>query len=300
MGIETKKVFSKIGFATTISMVLISVVQIALGQIIKLAAPSVANSGWISYILMGVSYYLIGMPVFCLLMKGLPSGEKRESQKLSVGNVLKYFCITYAFMIICNLFTMLIMFIVSLIKGGQVVNPIANVVSNSNLLGTLIFVGILSPIVEEFMFRKVMLDKLRIYGDKVAIITTALMFGLFHGNFSQFFYATAIGLIFGYVVIKTGSIKYSIALHIMVNMMGSVIGMAAIGNFMALFVFGLVVWIFVITGIVLFFKNRKKISLAEPEVAIEKGQVFKTTVLNPGMIVYFVFMLLNMIAIVLM
>ena len=31
-----------------------------------------------------------------------------------------------------------------------------------------------------------MLNKLRTYGDKIAIITTALLFGLFHENFHNF------------------------------------------------------------------------------------------------------------------
>lgn len=297
---ETKKVFSRIGFAVALSMLVISFVQGILATIINITNPSIANSGWINYILMGVSYYLIGFPIFYLMVKGLPNGEKRESKKLSIGKVLILFFITYAFMIICNLFTTIIMAIVSVIKGGEVVNPIVNVVSNSDVLGTFIFVGILSPIVEEFMFRKIMLDKLRIYGDKIAIITTAVLFGLFHGNFSQFFYATAIGIVFAYVVLKTGNIKYSIILHIMINMMGSVISLAAMKNDVATMIFGLAVWIFVIAGVVLFLINKKKISLSPAEVVIEKGQVFKTTALNAGMIVYFVFMMFNMITIVLM
>ena len=47
-----------------------------------------------------------------------------------------------------------------------------------------------------------MLNKIRMYGDKVAIITTAIMFGLFHANFSQFFYAVGLGVIFAYVTLK--------------------------------------------------------------------------------------------------
>ena len=80
------------------------------------------------------------------------------------------------------------------------------------------------------MFRGIMLNKIRIYGDKVAIITTAILFGLFHANFSQFFYAVALGLVFAYVTLKTRTIKYSIILHIAVNMVGSVIMPAIVGD----------------------------------------------------------------------
>ncbi len=297
---QTKKVFSRIGFAVAATMLIVSVVQGILSVILNLINPKIIANGWGTYLMLGISYYLIGMPCFYAMVKGLPDAPKKEVKKLSVGKVLMLFTITYGVMIICNLFTTLLMALVSIIKGGEVVNPLLEVVTNSNLLLTMIFVGILSPIVEEFMFRRIMLDKLRPYGDKIAMVTSAIMFGLFHGNFSQFFYATAIGLVLAYVVIKTGSIKYSIILHIMVNMMGSVIGLAAMRNSIATMIFGIAVWAIVIIGIVMFVKNRKKISLEPAEVVIEKGQVFKTTALNPGMIVYFIFMMVNMIIVLLM
>ena len=54
-------------------------------------------------------------------------------------------------------------------------NPIANVVGTSNWIWSLIFAGILSPIVEEMLFRGIMLNKIRMYGDKVAIISVGKM-----------------------------------------------------------------------------------------------------------------------------
>ena len=144
-----------------------------------------------------------------------------------------------------------------------------------------------------------MLNKLRTYGDKIAIITTALLFGLFHENFSQFFYAVGLGVVFAYVTLKTGTIKYSIGLHIMINMMGSVIGTKVLSSNTAIMIFGIVVWVCVIAGLILFIKDFKKMSLLPGEVTIEKEHVVSETWLNMGMMINLIISLALMIYILL-
>ena len=39
------------------------------------------------------------------------------------------------------------------------------------------------------------MDRLLGYGQKTAIIISGIMFGMAHGNFSQFFYAFGIGIL---------------------------------------------------------------------------------------------------------
>lgn len=297
---NTKKVFSKIGFALLAAMIASSFIQVIILGVSQILAPSLVESGWISYIGIGVGFYLIGFPLFKLIVRKLLDGEIRETKKLSIKEILGLFLICYFLMIVTNLATTLLLNGVSIIKGNGVDNPLANLVANSNVFGTLIFAGILSPIVEELLFRGVMLNKLRMYGDKVAILTTALCFGLFHGNFSQFFYATLLGMVFAYVTLKTGTIKYSIILHIMVNIMGSVIGPLAASNQIYTAILGLFIIVFVISGLVLFIKNIKRINILSGEIILEKGQAFKTTCLNAGMIIYFLFMFINMAALLLL
>ena len=74
--------------------------------------------------------------------------------------------------------------------------------SMSNLSGfifELLTVGIMGPVMEELLFRKMFIDNYSKYGMGAAILASAVSFGLFHGNFSQFFMATALGILFGYV-----------------------------------------------------------------------------------------------------
>ena len=293
--VNVKSVFSRVGLAAAVLGVVVNLAQMIIITIFNVVNPAFESNGWFRYLLIAVSFYLIGFPICCLILKSIPDGPKREEENLTFGGFIKFFLISYFIMVLLNLFTMGFLWIVGNFKGSDVVNPLENVISNSSVLATIIFAGILSPIIEEVLFRGVMLNKLRTYGDKIAIITTALLFGLFHENFSQFFYAVGLGMIFAYVTLKTGTIKYSIGIHIMINMMGSVIGTQVLNSTIATMIFGIVVWIFVIAGLILFVKDFKKISLLPGEVTIEKGHILSETWLNVGMIINLIISLALMI-----
>ena len=297
--VNVKSVFSRVGLAAAVLGVVVNLVQMLIITIFNIVNPAFESNGWFRYLLIAVSFYLIGFPLCCLILKRIPDGHKREEESLTFGGFIKFFLISYFVMVLLNLFTMGFILVVGKVKGADVVNPLEGVISNSSIWATIIFAGILSPIIEEILFRGVMLNKLRTYGDKIAIITTALLFGLFHENFSQFFYAVGLGVVFAYVTLKTGTIKYSIGLHIMINMMGSVIGTKALSSNTATMIFGIVVWVFVIAGLILFIKDFKKMSLLPGEVTIEKGYVVSETWLNMGMMINLIISLSLMIYILL-
>ena len=52
---------------------------------------------------------------------------------------------------------------------------------------------------------------------------SAVCFGLLHQNFFQFFYALGLGLLMGYLYVRTGKLRYTILLHAIINFMGGVI-----------------------------------------------------------------------------
>lgn len=80
-----------------------------------------------------------------------------------------------------------------------------------------LFVCIAAPVGEELLFRGAILKSLSTYGSKFAIIISAVLFGMVHGNFEQIPFAFLAGLIFGYVAVKTDSLYYAIILHIFNN-----------------------------------------------------------------------------------
>jgi membrane protease YdiL (CAAX protease family) len=83
---------------------------------------------------------------------------------------------------------------------------------------TFLTVGITGPILEEVLFRGVILDGfLNRYKPGKAIFWSALLFGLFHMNPWQFIPAFLIGLLLGYIYFKTRSLFPVIFIHIINN-----------------------------------------------------------------------------------
>jgi hypothetical protein len=82
---------------------------------------------------------------------------------------------------------------------------------------------VVSPVMEEFVFRRCIMNRLLPYGEKAALITSTLIFALFHAAANQVCYAFLLGLVFGYVYIRTGRLRYSMILHVIINTMTSII-----------------------------------------------------------------------------
>ncbi len=91
------------------------------------------------------------------------------------------------------------------------------------LITTIFVVGIFVPILEELIFRKLVVDNTSKYGYGAAIMISAFTFAVFHGNFTQFFYAFGLGLLFAYVYANTGKIRYTIFFHMGYNLYASAI-----------------------------------------------------------------------------
>ncbi len=71
---------------------------------------------------------------------------------------------------------------------------------------------------EEFAFRGVVMQPLRKYGDRFAIIASAFAFAILHGNMVQIPFAFIVGIALGYFCIKTKSIWTSVAIHFINNL----------------------------------------------------------------------------------
>ena len=78
---------------------------------------------------------------------------------------------------------------------------------------TIAYAAILAPIVEEYIYRGVVIDCLRPWGEHFAVLVSAMLFGLAHGNLNQLLNAALIGYFLGYVCIKTGSWRLGVLLH---------------------------------------------------------------------------------------
>ena len=80
-----------------------------------------------------------------------------------------------------------------------------------------------SPVFEELLFRKFMIDRTMRHGEFISCAMSGIMFGLWHGNFQQFFFAFFVGVLFAFVYIRTGNIIYTMILHASMNLVTSAV-----------------------------------------------------------------------------
>ena len=82
-----------------------------------------------------------------------------------------------------------------------------------------VVIAVLPAFAEEFAFRGVVLGLLRPYGQTFAVVASAFVFGIMHGNIVQIPFAFAGGLVFGFVVVRTGSLWPGILMHFLNNLL---------------------------------------------------------------------------------
>ena len=301
---EAKNHFSRLGLSAFVILGLGTAVQILAIGVANNVWPQWLENSWGMWLLTFAPLYLIAVPVGLLLLRKVPV-KPLEKHDLKPGRYIVSAIICIFMMYAGNMLGTVITALLQLLPGISAGNPVLGYATDDALLPKVLFMVILAPVIEEYIFRKQLIDRMHIYGGKLAVIASALMFGLFHGNLSQLFYAFALGLVFGYVYLKTGKLRYSIGLHMLINFIGSVVGpffleklavldtmetmdLAALEPILPwLLGFGAYVLVLIglaITGLVLLCINKRRVSFATAELELPKESRFKTVYMNAGMI----------------
>ena len=86
------------------------------------------------------------------------------------------------------------------------------------VLYNIIPIGIMSPIIEEYIFRGVVFNKLKTFNSKkLSIIITTLIFSIMHFELSQIIYTLLVGYYLTYLYSETNNLKISIIGHMVIN-----------------------------------------------------------------------------------
>lgn len=318
--VQAKKHFSRLGGAYFLGAVAIFVVQNIVYTILKVVAPQVLYHYDILMIVLNLSMYLLAFPVMLVLVRRLPSVEIQKT-KISIGKWVVTLVMGYALVYILNITGVLLTSVLGVVIGNPVGNPFEEVAMEMSPLTSFFLVVLCAPIVEEYIFRKIIIDRSVRYGEKTAIVLSAFMFALFHGNLNQFVYAFGLGMFLGFIYVKTGRLVYTITLHAAVNFMGTMpaiwimkmevftkLGdltgdveemLELFANYSSQIILYMLYLIFilglVITGIVFWGLHFKKIKCAPGTVEIPKGKRFRTVFLNVGMVLYSLFWMVQIV-----
>jgi len=289
---EAKKVFSRIG----IGLIIIIIMGIIVSGIGAAIIPEAKITESIRLAMMYIGFYILGLPIFLLLLRKAPCVEVEAKVKFSVIKLLKLCIIGIAGMYLINLINSGIMFMFTKTDG----NAVSELLSNMDIYSVAILVVIVAPIMEELLFRKILYKVLGGYGKKFFIISSAFIFGLFHMNLGQALYASFLGLILAWVYVEGGNLWDVIFMHIFINATGSLFPMIVMSseNEIAAAIFGLWFLFVIISGIIMSINIIKKYKKSEkPLISDEIEEPKKITELfkSIGMLVYIVVCVLMII-----
>lgn len=312
-----KKHFSLLGLMYFLGALIIIGVQVAVSMLVLAFAPSLLDNPNLSLLVSMLPTYTIAFPLTSLLIHQVP-GVQMKKHNMKPTQLLGAFAISYALMYLSNLAGQFFTNIIGIIKGSPVDDAIADLVSELNPLTAFFVMVLLAPALEEWIFRKLLVDRTIRYGEGTAIFLSGLMFGLFHGNLNQFVYTFLIGAFWAFIYFKTGRLRYTIYLHMALNFMGSIGSLFFLGAISTLeggssamngfhFLLGMliplaivipyliVVFGLVISGIVLLVTNWKRFRLIPAELFIPKEKRFSVIFLNAGMILYVLFWIIQIV-----
>ncbi len=218
---KMRRGYSRVGWAFVTITVVWLLSSIILQVIAALAAPQLYDTYWFEIVTGTVPLYVICTPLLFLLLQSAPT-QMPQKKKLSVSHFFILIILAEAIMVAGSLIGNGLMSVMGLLTGNDFQNQL-NETFDLPLWITFLFTVISAPIFEELIFRKLLLDRMLPYGAFCAILFNGILFGAFHGNFFQFFYAAALGMLLAFLYSKTGKIHHCILIHMVVNFLGGVL-----------------------------------------------------------------------------
>lgn len=184
------------------------------------AIPDALDSrGMLYQVLNAVSYIaMFVVPIFVIQkLSKMSTARAFPLKAASPGVVFGAVGISLGAVVIGSIITGLLYNAVSL-TGYEPVYP--DMPTPRGLPANILFfisIAVLPAFFEEFLFRGVIMQSLRPFGDSFALVVSSVLFGIAHGNFIQAPYSIVLGLVMGYFTLYAGSLWPAIAIHFVNN-----------------------------------------------------------------------------------
>lgn len=245
------------------------------------------------YYLAGISAVIVGLGLAVLL--AFKSMRKKTSSTLfPFGKVnfklgLPLFLIGIAFMSISQIISS------SICDFFNIKYP-ATPYSGApiDIILMLIRIAVIPAILEELMFRGVILSSLKPCGNTLAIVVSSILFSFMHANFAQIPFALLVGLMLGFIAVKTNSLLISMILHFTNNLWSCVLTIIVeeIGENIATTLVSVTYIIAIALGVIALIyslKTQKQFfKLNDNEKLIPFKNGITTTLTSPFIIVFFI------------
>ncbi len=229
---DIRRICLDVGVALIVSVLLQKIIFIAMVFLLRGFVNAGLETGSTMFTVLNYTFSNISTYIPKLLAFGVLYKKYRPLKRLDTQYENKsYYPLIlipamFAFAMWGSNITTCINYILQLLFGvGEIQNVMDAIAPSSFSAGvvTLIFTAFIAPVFEEIIYRHLLLRSLKPIGDTPAIILSALVFGLAHGNFDQFAYAFLSGIIFGLVAVRYDTIIPGMVLHLINNFFVTVI-----------------------------------------------------------------------------
>lgn len=279
---------SRLGWALVLTTGIMLVWQLAM---LALAMAGRITGGPGAYMLLSlVGYYLPALPLSYWLCRRLPR-PALPRRRLTPRLLGRWFVIGIGLMWVGSVAGNWLNDLAYRVAHLETVDLVTEAFDQMPLGVVALGACILGPLCEELLFRGLLAGRLARYGHKPAAFVSALLFGLYHANLSQFFYAFLLGLLLAYAYFYTGSLTAPLLLHMLFNLYGSfvVLLLPEEGILSALTILYALSWpVLTIAGAVLLVRGRKRQVWAHGVCAPSMQAVFGNAGMTAAIILCFV------------
>lgn len=300
-----RRFFNRLGWILALDIFIWVGGQLGVAVLINHLASSLWDQEWLFWLATMGPQYLLAFPITLKLCKGLPRNELYQ-HKLKIGDNVQIFLMILGISLVGNLIGTIVTTVLGNITGWNFSADATDLLYEHSAGWLFFIVALIGPVIEEILYRKVLIDRLIVFGDGAAIMLSALFFGLVHGNFSQVFYAFGIGIILAFVYIRTGRLRYTIGLHMAFNFLQGFLPMmltkqinldellegmmqldlnlivAHLGGILGLLGYELLFLVLAVIGVVFLIANRQKYKLNKGEIQMSAGEMLRLFFTTPG------------------
>ncbi len=160
---------------------------------------------------------IVCIPILIFSKKNLPK-YSQEPGKLYKFSALSF---TVCGVMIVSVLACLVFALFSITDPTY--DLVETTIMSSNPIVQVLEVVVLAPICEEIIFRRLVINKmLSAYSMHTAVIVSAVLFALAHGNITQGVFTFFMGILLGYLYLKTKSLLMCMIAHFINNLMAVV------------------------------------------------------------------------------
>lgn len=163
-----------------------------------------------------IAVYLLLLIAVCLLFGSELQKEWQQEKKKIAVQIVKYGMV---FLVLGIVVARTAEWLEIPTTSNQ--ETLIQMIGAADLFTGVIIIGIAGPIIEEIIFRYIIMGKICIYGKKRAVIISSVLFGMIHldgFSFAELFIYTLLGVYLGAIYNKTKKITVSIGVHCFYNL----------------------------------------------------------------------------------